>query len=231
MAQKISSKKRTLDILYFFHVTYQFIFFFLITVCTHACPPSASVAKISLQNFDFKNYYASVDRVMKEAEFYIDTHKKLKRNKHQKLFAIVLDIDETAISQREYMKQNNLTNNSNGYIEAMHKSTYPIKSVLKFYHSALSKNLSVFFITSREATLRSQTTQNLEKAGYFKWHGLIMRPNNFKGSSAKFKQEARKWLCDQGYYIVLNIGDQLSDIEGDYAEKKLKLPNPFYTIF
>jgi hypothetical protein len=29
---------------------------------------------------------------------------------------------------------------------------------------------------------------------------------------------------------VLNMGDQLSDLEGGYAERTFKLPNPFYWI-
>ena len=63
-----------------------------------------------------------------------------------------------------------------------------------------------------------------------------MRPKDFKGSVTKFKQEAIKWIRNQGYQIVLNIDDQesgfkKSDSEGDaYGSRDIKLPNPFYTI-
>ena len=32
----------------------------------------------------------------------------------------------------------------------------------------------------------------------------------------------------EGYTIIGNIGDQLSDLEGGHAERTFKLPNPFY---
>jgi len=34
---------------------------------------------------------------------------------------------------------------------------------------------------------------------------------------------------DQGYAIVVNIGDQMSDLDGGFAERTFKLPNPFYS--
>ena len=33
-----------------------------------------------------------------------------------------------------------------------------------------------------------------------------------------------------GYRIVVNMGDQPSDLAGGYAEKAVLLPNPFYRI-
>ena len=40
----------------------------------------------------------------------------------------------------------------------------------------------------------------------------------------------RKKLVDQGYTIIVNIGDQMSDLDGGFAERTFKLPNPFYFI-
>jgi predicted secreted acid phosphatase len=45
-----------------------------------------------------------------------------------------------------------------------------------------------------------------------------------------FKATKRSEIVEQGYTIVLNMGDQLSDLEGGYAERTFKLPNPFYWI-
>jgi hypothetical protein len=45
-----------------------------------------------------------------------------------------------------------------------------------------------------------------------------------------FKTEVRRKLTAQGYIIVVNIGDQYSDLNGGYAERTYKLPNPFYLI-
>jgi hypothetical protein len=36
---------------------------------------------------------------------------------------------------------------------------------------------------------------------------------------------------DAGYHIILNLGDQFSDLNGDpQAERSVKLANPFYYI-
>jgi hypothetical protein len=42
--------------------------------------------------------------------------------------------------------------------------------------------------------------------------------------------EERQALEKGGYLIVLNIGDQWSDLMGGYSLKTFKLPNPFYYI-
>jgi hypothetical protein len=46
-----------------------------------------------------------------------------------------------------------------------------------------------------------------------------------------YKSGERKKVAAQGYKIILNVGDQMSDLNGDpQAEKSVKLPNPFYFI-
>ena len=37
-------------------------------------------------------------------------------------------------------------------------------------------------------------------------------------------------ITDDGYNIVVNLGDQDSDLKGGYAEKAFKYPNPYYFI-
>jgi hypothetical protein len=49
-------------------------------------------------------------------------------------------------------------------------------------------------------------------------------------SAVDFKAPKRREIEAQGYEIVLNMGDQESDLEGGYAERTFKLPNPFYWI-
>ena len=38
----------------------------------------------------------------------------------------------------------------------------------------------------------------------------------------------RRRIAEQGYTILLSMGDQESDLAGGYAERTFKLPNPFY---
>ena len=49
-------------------------------------------------------------------------------------------------------------------------------------------------------------------------------------SAASFKAAERKKITERGYTIILNMGDQQSDLAGGFAEKTFKLPNPGYLL-
>lgn len=49
-------------------------------------------------------------------------------------------------------------------------------------------------------------------------------------AAADYKGPVRCELIAQGYNIVVNMGDQPSDLAGGCAEKAFLLPNPFYRI-
>jgi HAD superfamily, subfamily IIIB (Acid phosphatase) len=49
-------------------------------------------------------------------------------------------------------------------------------------------------------------------------------------SAADFKAPERRRIAEQGYTIVLALGDQESDLSGGYAERIFKLPNPVYYL-
>ncbi len=90
--------------------------------------------------------------------------------------------------------------------------------------------ISVFFVTGRPERTRASAEADLRSAGYENWAGLIMKPDDYDGTNVAFKSGARKKLTRMGYMIILNLGDQLSDLEGGFAERKFLLPNPFYTV-
>jgi len=49
-------------------------------------------------------------------------------------------------------------------------------------------------------------------------------------SAVEFKAPERRKLTEQGFNIVISIGDQESDLAGGYAERTFKLPNPVYFL-
>jgi predicted secreted acid phosphatase len=50
-------------------------------------------------------------------------------------------------------------------------------------------------------------------------------------ATVEYKSEERKKIVDAGYRIVMSVGDQWSDLNGEpRAEISVKLPNPFYYI-
>ena len=89
---------------------------------------------------------------------------------------------------------------------------------------------AVFFITGRPSNLREATERNLRDQG-FEWTGVILQPEGAQFmSAADFKTPERRKLSEQGYTVILNLGDQQSDLTGGYAERTFKLPNPVYYL-
>jgi hypothetical protein len=75
------------------------------------------------------------------------------------------------------------------------------------------------------------TIKNLNAAGYKDWDGLFFKPDGYQqGSIIPYKSSTRKRIEESGYRIVVNIGDQYSDLAGGYSERSFKLPNPYYYI-
>jgi len=48
--------------------------------------------------------------------------------------------------------------------------------------------------------------------------------------TVRYKSGTRAYIESQGYDIVADIGDQFSDLEGNYADKVFKMPNPNYYL-
>jgi predicted secreted acid phosphatase len=117
-------------------------------------------------------------------------------------------------------------------LEEIQKADDPaIKATQRLYQYARKQGIAVFFITGRAEKLRVITKKNLKSVGYDKWDGLYMKPNDYENKSIiPYKSSMRKIIQDMGYTIVVNIGDQFSDLAGGYAESVYKLPNPYYFI-
>ena len=90
--------------------------------------------------------------------------------------------------------------------------------------------VAVFFVTGRPPELREATERNLREQGY-EWDGVVLQPAGASFASAvDFKAPERKRIAERGYTILLSMGDQQSDLDGGYAERTFKLPNPVYFL-
>ena len=86
--------------------------------------------------------------------------------------------------------------------------------VLILARLARDRGVAGVFLTGRPEGWRTATEGNLRRAGY-EWTGLILKPDHLTTRSAvNFKAPERKKLVDQGYAIIVNIGDQMSDLDG-----------------
>lgn len=144
--------------------------------------------------------------------------------------AIVLDVDDTALSTYEYQKGMGFGH----YTPAWHewqrqRRAVAIAPVLAAFTAARAKGVAVFFISGRRELSRADTEANLRTAGYDGWAELMLKPDAHREPSvAPFKTACREQIEGRGYRILLNIGDQATDLQGGHAEHTVKLPNPIY---
>jgi acid phosphatase len=107
----------------------------------------------------------------------------------------------------------------------------PIDVTLEISRLARSRDWTLFFITGRPSTQRMATETNLRRAGYDGWTEVVMREEVDRHVDASvFKSAARRRIAEGGYRIMVNVGDQASDLSGGFAEHTFKLPNPFYFV-
>jgi acid phosphatase len=177
-------------------------------------------------------YWADLDAQTRRAEAELD-HLVATHKKDEKL-AIVLDIDETSLSGYCEEKREDF-----GFIPSMFnewivspQASIPIPGTLRLFNHARELGVAVFFLTGRSHEQTEATAKNLERAGYKDWKGLILRDESERNTATTaYKSSERAKIVAQGYQIVLNMGDQWSDLNcTPRAEFSVKLPNPFYYL-
>jgi hypothetical protein len=201
-----------------------------------------NLGELKLQLSDYKcsgQYDREVADTLAAAQAYVDM--RASQVNHP---AIILDIDETSLSNWPEMIANDY-----GYIPSgacdragpcgdnaweLSAQALAIAPTLRFFNEAKAKNVKIFFVTGRRDTpaLREATERNLRAVGYDGWEGLFMRPAvaNDQYPNVQAFKSARRADISKNCTIIANIGDQRSDLEGGYAERTWKVPNPFYYI-
>ena len=145
--------------------------------------------------------------------------------------SVVFDIDETALSNLGHMKQADWGYQPDSWSKWVMTGKAPaISAVREVYQTAKANHVTVFFITGRRESEKAATARNLRQQGMGDYQAIYVRSDTSKTPVGLFKTTERKRITDQGYTIIANIGDQQSDLNGGYAERTFKLPNPFYLI-
>lgn len=143
--------------------------------------------------------------------------------------AIVLDIDETVLSNLKHMREMDF-----GYVPKLwdqwvaDADAPAIESMREVYRAARARKIAVFYLTGRKTTDQPGTERNLRATGLGGYTRIYYKPVGYPQTTEHFKTATRREITEQGYTIIANIGDQASDLAGGYAEKTFKLPNPFY---
>ena len=146
--------------------------------------------------------------------------------------AVVFDIDETLLSNWRYLSAGDFVLNYPGFKAWTRvNNDPPLGPTSEIFERAKAAGIPIFLISGRHEAQRADTVRQLRTVGLTGWTALHLRPDaNMDKSIVPFKSGVRRQLTAQGYRIVLNMGDQYSDLEGGFAERKIKLPNPFYFI-
>ena len=215
------------------------------TPSVHFAEPGAlpNLGELKLQLIDYKcfgGYDRDVARALAEARLYVEA-----RSGSVVQPAIVLDIDETSLSNWPEIFANDFGYIGGGECKALPNGpcgehTWELSAqapalqpTLELFNAAKAKGIAVFFITGRtgDDDVRAATEKNLRAAGYEGWTELIMRPvGSHTASAADYKAPERAKIAARGYTILANVGDQMSDLVGGYAERTFRVPNPFYYI-
>ena len=205
-----------------------------LNTASFAEPTNLSHLKEKIQAYhDSGAYLKELAQVITRAHVFIIN--RVKDNSylaHPKKLAIVLDIDETSLSNYDKIVSRGFAaNHEQLHQEILAADAPAIKPTLLFYDDVLKHGVTVFFVTGRIESERKATAKNLKYAGYHDWAGLYLKPENYhQPSITPFKLQSRTAITKQGYTIIASIGDQYSDLKGGYAEKTYKLPNPYYYL-
>lgn len=161
-----------------------------------------------------------------------DLKEAARRAKPGEKLAIVFDIDETCLSNWPYLQKTDYSTSVYLFEKwAQHAECPVLPPTHVLYEEAKKLGVTVFFITGRREVLRPATERNLARGGYAPYAALYLRPESDRNASViPYKSGVRRAIEAKGYKIVLNIGDQWSDLEGGAAQRVFKLPNPFYYL-
>ncbi|MFF0598284.1 HAD family acid phosphatase [Streptomyces antibioticus] len=188
---------------------------------------------------------AAIDRAAKK---YIDQAARKALHKGKKP-AVVFDIDDTLLLSLDYEKRYNYTYNSATWAAYVDRADRPeVFGSPGLVRYAAKRGVTVFYNSGLSEAQRSAAVANLKKvgadvnldAGHMFLKNAANPPSYLSGcatpgtwtcTTVQYKAGTRRHIeRDLGYDIVANFGDQYSDLDGGYADRTYKLPNPTYFV-
>jgi predicted secreted acid phosphatase len=205
-----------------------------------APPPPLNLGTIKDLLLDYHQQYYDIDvaAVFDSAQSFLEQNAS--RSKRP---ALVLDIDETSLTNWPNLLADNFGFVAGGSCDVLpagpcgfndwilKSSAKALEPARKLFNAAKAKGVAVIFITGRPDKQRDATIINLVHAGFEGWTELRTRPDRDDLPDVKtFKTAERTKVEAEGYTIIANVGDQISDLEGEHSGCHFKVPNPFYFI-
>lgn len=194
--------------------------------CDLAAPPDAG-RDVDRRNGLAFTYTPEYRREFKEA---IDQARKAcRRHSGKGKVAVVADIDETLLDNREEIRRHPDFDWPQ-FSAWMKEAKAPVlEPTARFLAWARKRGFAIFLVTGRQENLRLATIINLVRQNVA-YDGLLMRPDGDERPAEQVKVPHREAIEKMGFTIVVNIGDQWSDLAGGHAENCVKLPNQMYFV-
>jgi predicted secreted acid phosphatase len=190
-------------------------------------PASDAVARIVAYH-DSGAWARDTTRVIARARAYL--RGRLRAGADPRKLTVVLDVDDTSLSTYACMKRGGFARD---HLDAcVITARLPaVPQTLALFRYAQAQHVGVAFVTGRPDIIRTATLAALRRAGYRGSSTLTMRPESDHGASVvPYKSSARAQLERGGRRVVLDVGDQRSDLAGGHARRTYLLPNPMYVL-
>jgi hypothetical protein len=160
--------------------------------------------------------------------------------------AILLDVDDTTLNTYNYEIAVNFAFTPASNAEYVNGQRFrEVPGMPSLVNWAASRGITVFFLTGRNHTTREGTAGNLQKVGYtvpvdeaHLYLKYVATDADFPDylpcaptcTTTDYKSLTRQHIESLGYNILANFGDQFSDLNGGFADRVFKLPNPMYFL-
>lgn len=206
------------------------ILIFIIGVTFNAC--SYGLENLSTTKAKLIDYYEN-GTYEKEMEMIINQSiEKFEKIKIDSNSVVVFDIDETILSNYPHIKEVDFAYIPPLWDQWVESADAPaIKQSKKLYDYMVGRGCKIVLITGRKEKHYDATLRNLKTQGFHSFDTLITRSSNDNGTTAvEYKSAYRKKLTEQGYSIIGNVGDQLSDLKNGNSGLEVKFPNYLYRI-
>ncbi len=215
-----------------FYLKQNFAFTLTLALFLSSCTEEKKPVNLSIAKEEVKEYYES-GKFDEELNIVIaDAIDKFSQVEFKENSVVIFDVDETALDNYGLAEQMGF-----GYVYEMNKKwnaelkAPAIDQVKELYDFLLSKGSKIIFLTGRNLPEYDATYQNLKNAGYTVFDTLITQIGDEKKmKSREFKSSKRVWLTEKGYEIIGTVGDQWTDLEGEFHGIQVKIPNYLYLI-
>jgi predicted secreted acid phosphatase len=154
----------------------------------------------------------------------------------------LFDIDDTTLNTYSYEIYSGFVYNPTTNAAFVNSGVFPaVFGMPDLVQHAVADGYTVFFLTGRPISQLAGTKANLVSVGYpaVPDSQLYLKDTtapwlaNCGGSACtttQYKSATRQHIESLGYDIVGNFGDQFSDLNGGFADKTFKVPNPMYYL-